>query len=233
MKQVSFSKTFKGEVKMLGIVNGITKVGDSRLQISPPIWPGRALVVQPGDFSMFVPRGTDDYGATYGHRKLETSNPFTGEPLHKTGGPIYLDKNITNADFEALMRIMKVQPAYVKPRKDFAVFSAKSEQPIKDGWSVQMRIISRFGLFHEFGVLNKAEYKKFPEQELTTLEAFWSFVEQEKLRWLTEPWQENEKDLNYDESMREKLSFGFMVENAHYRIFRIWSHIGLVKKEHF
>src|SRR3989344_2466600 len=86
----------------------------------------------------------------------------------RAGGVIYFGNDVTEADFKALMRTMEVQPAYVvKPSKDFAVFTAESEQPGKDGYLTQVRIVSRFGLRHMFGVLTDVEYEKFPEQELT------------------------------------------------------------------
>ena len=203
----------------------------SKVRVSPPIWPGHILEIQPGDLSK-----TAQYGnGVYGYQDRNGNNQFTSAPPQEAcGGVIYFGNDVTKADFEALMRIMEVQPAHVsKPSKDFAVFTAESEQPGKDGYLVQMRVVSKFGLHFMFDALTDAEYKKFPQQELTIVDVLWSFIEHERKRWGTS-WDDDEGlggmfggDGDY---AREELAFGFMLENGYYNICRIWSRAWLVTK---
>ena len=211
----------------------VFNLGD-KIRISPPIWPDHRLDIQPGDLSKFVPYGN----GVYGYQDRKGSNPFTSAPSQEAcGGAIYFGNGVTKEDFKAFMRIVEVQSAHVvKPsKKDFAVFTAESKQPGKDGYLVQMRIVSRFGLRFMFGALTDAEYEKFPEQELTMAEALWSFIEQESGHWGTKFWQDGEKGLQGlfggdGDFAREELAFGFMLENDYHHVYRIWSRAWLVTK---
>jgi len=210
----------------------VFNLGD-KVWVSPPIWPNNKLDIQPGDLSQFTPYGN----GVYGYQNRFGENPLTSGPSQEAcGGVIYFDNSIVKADFESLMRIMEVQHRNeVKPSKDFAVFTAESNQPGKDGYLVQMRIVSKFGLRFMFGALTDAEYEKFPEQELTMVEVIWSFIEQERKRWGTSFHQDGTNGLrglfggdgNY---AREELSFGFMLENDYHHVYRIWSRAWLVTK---
>ena len=134
------------------------------------------------------------------------------------------------------MCIMNVQSAgTVKPRKDFAVFAAESQQPGKDGYLVQMRIVSRFGLRYMFGALTDAEYDEFPEQKMPVVDALWWFINEERKCWGTSFQEDGKKGLRGlfggdGNFAREELSFGFMVENDYYHVYRIWSRAWLVTK---
>ena len=205
-------------------------LGD-RVRVSPPIWPNHELDIQPGDLSKFVPYGN----GVYGYQNRKGNDPFTSAPSHEAcGGVIYFGNDVTEADFKALMRITEVQPAHtVEPSKDFAVFTAESKHPGKDGYLVQMRVISKFGLCYMFGALTDTEYEKFPEQEVTMVEALWSFIQQERRRWGIS-WMDDRGlggkfggDGNF---ACEELSFGFMVENDYYNVYRIWSRAWLVTR---
>jgi hypothetical protein len=202
-----------------------------KIRVSPPIWPDHKLTIQPGDLSKFAPYGN----GVYGYEDRDGSNLFTSAPSQAAhGGVLYFGNDTSKADFEALMRIMGVQPAYVaKPLKAFTVFTAESKSPGKDGYLVQMRVVSKFGLRFMFGALTEAEYEKFPEQELTIVEALWSFIEQEQKRWGTS-WMDDKGlggtfggDGNY---ACEELAFGFMLENDYHNVYRIWSRAWLVTK---
>lgn len=206
-------------------------LGD-KIRVSPPIWPDHKLDIQPGDLTKSVPYGN----GVYGYQDRKGSNQFTSAPQQEAcGGVIYFGNDVNKADFEALMRIMKVQPTHVvKPSKDFAVFTAESKQPGKDGYLVQMRVVSKFGLRFMFNTLTDAEYEKFPEQELTIVEALWSFIEHERKRWGTS-WMDDDKGLagkfgGDGDFAREELAFGFMLENDYHHVYRIWSRAWLVTK---
>ena len=207
-------------------------LGD-KIRVSPAIWPEHRLNLQPGDLSKIAPYGNGVYG--YQDRN---GNPFTGAPSQEAcGGIVYFGNDISEADFRVLMRIMEVKSSHatVKISRAFAVFTAESNQPSKDGYLAQMRIVSKFGLRFMFGALTAAEYEKFPEQEITVVEALWSFVQQERQRWGASFQQDGKKGLQGlfggdGDFAREELSFGFMPENNYHRVCRIWSRAWLVTK---
>ncbi len=206
-------------------------LGDE-IQISPPIWPNHELSVQPGDLSQFAPQGNGIYGY-----QGSGGSPFAGAPPQDPhGGVIYFDARVSRDDFEALMRVMGVERAHVVgPAKDFAVFTAESQEPGKNGYLAQMRIVSKFGLRYMFGAITSAEYDTFPEQETTVVDALWAFMEQERRRWGT---FFLERGLNSLQGLFggdsyfscEQLAFGFMVENDYHHVYRIWSRAWLVTK---
>lgn len=152
-------------------------LGD-KIRVSLPIWSERALEIQPGDLSKFVPRGN----SVYGYQDREGNSSFTSAPSQEAcGGVIYFGNGVTKADFEALMRIMEVQRGHaMRLSDDFAVFTAESTQPVKEGYLAQMRVVSKFGLRFMFGMPTNAEYEKFSEQEMTMVEALWLFIETER-----------------------------------------------------
>ncbi|MDO8507597.1 MAG: hypothetical protein Q7S53_03440 [bacterium] len=208
-------------------------VRGGKVSISPPIWPDRELKVQPGDLSQIVPYGN----GIYGYQDHEGKDPFKSAPSQEaSGGVMYFDNRVSREDFEALMRILGVQPAHrVNPSKDFAVFTAESERPGEDGYLAQMRVVSKFGLRYMFNALDNSEYEEFPEQELTMVEALWSFIEYECGRWGTSFSQDGQNGLRGlfggdGDYAREELSFGFMVENDYHSVYRIWSRAWLVTK---
>ena len=208
----------------------IFNLGDE-VRVSPAIWPDHKLKVQPGDLSNFAPFGT----GVYGYQNQDVSNPFTSAPSHEPSGGInYFGNDISRADFMALMRITEVQSAnIINPSKDFAVFASESDQPGKDGYLMQVRVVSKFALRFMFGALTDAEYERFPKQKLTIAELLWSFIEQERKRWGTS-WKDSKglagKFGGDGDFAREVLTFGFMVENSYHNVFRIWSRAWLITK---
>lgn len=201
-------------------------VGD-KVRISPPVWPNHKLNIQPGDLTKFVPYGN----GVYGYQGRFSENPIKSAPSQEpSGGVIYFGNGITKADFKALLRLLEVQVGY----KDYAVFVAESEQPGKDGYLVQMRIVTKFGLKFMFGALTDTEYDKFPEQQLTIGDALREFIEREAGRWGTS-FMDDGRGLQGlfggdGDYAREELAFGFMMENEYHGVYRIWSRAWLVTK---
>ncbi|MDD4902186.1 MAG: hypothetical protein PHE24_03540 [Patescibacteria group bacterium] len=167
----------------------------------------------------------------FGNRPSANFNVFTSAPRHQPcGGCLYFDNDIARADFEALMRILKVGE---KDSRFFAVFAVESERPGVEGCLTQLRIVTRFALRFLFKVISDKEYDNFREQKLSVVEVFWSFMEFERNRWGTSYVQDEQKGLaglfgGDGDSAREKLSFGFMEENSRNGVYRIWSRAWLV-----
>ncbi len=204
----------------------VFSLGD-KVIISPPIWPDHKLNIQPGDLSQFTPYGN----GVYGYQNQFSENPIKSAPSQEpSGGVIYFGNDVAKADFEAFIRLMEVD----SDSKNYAVFIAESKQLGKDGYLVQMRIVTRFGLRFMFGALTDVEYDKFPEQEQTIGEILWEFIKKECERWGTS-FTEDGKGLRGlfggdGDYAREELAFGFMMENQYHGVYRIWSRAWLVTK---
>ena len=202
----------------------------SKVRISPPIFSDPSLDVQPGDLSKFTPYGN----GVYGYQDRYKGDPFKSAPPEEAcGGVVYFGNGVSKEDFQALMCVLEVQSKWMtKPSKDFAVFIEESSQPGEDGYLTQMRIVSKFGLRFMFDAIDEAEYDKFPEQELTMVEAMWEFMRHERERWGTSFGGKGLAGLFGGDGnfAQEELSFGFMLENDYHRVYRIWSRAWLVTK---
>ena len=185
---------------------------------------GKRISVQPGDLSKFVPQGT----GVYGYQK-NCFHPIKGDPVHEeSGGFVYFGNGVTKRDFYGFLRMMDVD---IKD-KDYAAFICEAENPAKDRYFSQMRIVSKFGLQFMFGALDSEDYAKFEKQKSTIGEALWSFMEFEKSRWGTDFGDPKIKGKfgGHGDYAQEELSFGFMLENNYHNVYRIWSKAWLVTK---
>ncbi|MFH1710676.1 MAG: hypothetical protein ABH840_00005 [Nanoarchaeota archaeon] len=202
----------------------MTKQELDKLIISPEVWPGKELQIQPGDLSKFTPYGNGVYG--YQRNSLE---PIKGDPPQEaTAGLVYFGNSIKKEDFESFLRMMNVRGEV----KDYAAFVQESTNPIKDRYFKQMRFMSKFGLRFIFNAIDEKEYETFKKQELTLGESLWEFMKTEEARFGTsfgDPRIEGKMGGDGDYA-REELSFGFMLENEYHNICRIWSRAWLVTK---
>ena len=198
--------------------------GLSKIVVSPEVWPGREIEAQPGDFSQIAPHGEQFYG--YQSSLFQSIN---GAPSHEANaGIIYFDNGVRKGDFEGFLRMMGIGQEH----KDYAAFVCKSSNPGEDGFLRQMRLVSRFGLRYMFKAIDNSEYEAFPNQTLNVGEALLDFIESEKKEYGTDFGASKLAgtfggDGHYKQ---EKLSFGFMLENSYYDIYRIWSRAWLVTK---
>lgn len=199
-----------------------------KMKISPPLSTGNRINVNPGDLTKFAPYGN----GVYGYDGKPEVNPLkSAPPQEPTGGTVFFGSDVNKDDFQALLRLLQVKIDI----KDYAIFIACSEQPVKDGYIVQVRLISKFGLKYMYGSINTAEYENFEEQKLNLSDLLWLFIEDQKKKWGTSFTEDKEKGLagmfggdgDYE---REELAFGFTMENEYYGIYRIWSRAWLVTK---
>lgn len=199
----------------------------NRVKVSPPLY-DKKLNIQPGDLTKFAPYGN----GVYGYQNPCGGNPFMTAPSQEaSGGVVYFGCRINKDDFKALLRFVGVKSDY----KDYVIFVGESEEPGKDGYLVQIRVVTKFGLRFMFDAISSAEYDKFPEQQLTIGEVLEGFVTHEMKRWGTWFTQDEEKGLaglfgGDGDFAREELAFGFMVENEYNGVYRIWSRAWLVTK---
>lgn len=217
---------------------------ESFVRISPPIWPGGELEIQPGDLSKFAAMGSG-IGApmtilpgvsaedAIKSRKFYEPHEHSWHPIHgaplteQTGGAVYFRSSIAQSDFQCLLGILDSSG-----EKSYAAFVAHSQDPKQDSYLTQLRIISRFALRFKYGALDEQQYEAFPEQELSADEVLWRFVKQQCSVWA---WRGGESPLSgvmggdgyFGE---ELLAFGFLAENTHHGVCRIWSRAIILTK---
>ena len=202
----------------------MAKQGLEKVIVSPAVWPGKDLQVQPGDLSKFAPSGNGVY--CYQRNSVE---PIRGDPPQEEAvGLVYFGNGLKQKDFSGFLRMMGVRA----DDKDYAVFVQESSNPVEDRYFKQMRLMSKFGLRFMFGAIDNRGYDTFKKQELTTGEALWEFMASEKGRFGTsfgDPRIEGKMGGDGDYA-REELGFGFMLENEYHQVYRIWSRAWLVTK---
>ena len=150
------------------------EITEGKLRITPPLYFGNELKVKPDDLEKFAPTGTGLYGL-----QEHLKNPMKEGPIHEpAGGTIFFGNNIKREDFLALARIMEIPE-----RKNYAAFIERSNNPGKDGYLTQLRLVDRFGLQFLFKAISDKEYESFQEQELTMPEALYAFIDNQRRVW--------------------------------------------------
>ncbi|HWP47899.1 MAG TPA: hypothetical protein VNM22_12110 [Candidatus Limnocylindrales bacterium] len=217
------------------------------VRISPRVWPGKELEIQPGDLSLFAPMGigiegpllirpwddpikvlSDPPSKYYGYHP-GLNHPFHNVPTNEpSGGIIYFDGTPDESDIKALLRLMEVDTRL----KDYAAFIEKAQEPVEERYLVQLRIVSRFALRFMFNALTDEEYESFPEQNLSVGELVWKFIQNQQQMWGTDMGSPNLYGVMGGDGdwAKEELAFGFMVENLYHEVYRIWSRAWLVTK---
>lgn len=183
---------------------------------------------QPGDLSKFAPYGS----GFYGYQPL-ILDPFkTAPPQENTGGIIFFpadSRDSFKTKFQSTLELLGVKIT----ANDFSVFQLESENPQKDGYLKQMRIVSKFASRCHFNAITDSEYESFHNQEINTFDFLMHFIDSEIKKWGTSCFDNNGLwgkfggDGNY---AKEALCFGFTIENSYFGIYRIWSRAWLVTK---
>lgn len=198
---------------------------DGSLRISPPMFPENSIDVSPSDLTKIAPTGN----GVYGLQRQPFEDPFKlGPKQDPVGGVLYFDNGIEEENLLALSKVVGMWK-----NKSYAAYAVESQTPREDGYLRQLRLVDRFALTSLFqNALKREDYESFPEQELTMPEALWAFIEHEKKDWGTHFGAAKlEGKFGGDgDFAREKLSFGLMVENPYFHVYRIWSRAWLVTK---
>jgi hypothetical protein len=216
---------------------------DDFVTVSPPVWPGKELHVQPGDLTRFAPMGfglgmpltlmpgkdlaSAAAAADYYSYHVHSTHPFLGAPpTEPTGGTVYFDSDCKKPDVEAVLRLLHVRC----DSKAYAVFAQNSSNPRKDRYLTQVRIVSEFALQGMFRALSWDE-KITPEQDLTIGGLIWQFIRLQHQVWGSGYNRTLEGLFGGDgDDARERLAFGFTLENEYYGVYRVWSRAWLVTK---
>lgn len=198
------------------------------LRLSLPIDIATGFTHDPRDLSIVVPKGN----GIYGYQQPEKLPFFEAPPQDPIGGIIHFGNEITKPDLQALTRILDIGSSRPPYSLQYAAFLQESENPGKDGYLKQMRLVKNFGLRFLFGAIGEQDYDSFPEQPMNMTDALWAFIESERQNYGT--FFGGKKlagkfggDGDY---AQEELSFGLMVENSYHGVYRIWSRAWLVTK---
>jgi hypothetical protein len=216
----------------------------SVVHISPAVWPGRAVPVQPGDFSKFAPGGMgmgdvsfpvrpwdDPFGASpgrfYGYEP-HSPDPYKNAPLScPAGGTVYFRCDIERLDFDTLLRLLGVEVGNMF----YAVFLAESQNSVQERYLAQIRLVGSSALQEMFNVEGLPETMDWVRQTITLGDLLWRFIELEKETYGTSMSGKLRGRFGGDgDWAKEKLCFGFLVENNEMNVFRLWSRAWLVTK---
>jgi len=226
------------------------------VKISPAIWPGLSLKVQPGDLSQFAQMGLgmggpgitkpfDDPVSVESRRDHYGYQRRGSHPLHDaprssdTGGFVYFGHSVRRESVDALLDVLGVGTRL----NQYAVFIDEADDPAKAGALVQARIIRPYALETVFDAKLPESQEKLPREPFGTerfrvmtqpfdvKEFVWRFIENQCERW-EEGWEREVSGLLGGDGdwAREALGFGFMVENSYNGIYRVWSRLWLCTK---
>jgi hypothetical protein len=217
---------------------------DKLVTIAPNVWPGGPLELQPGDLSMFTPLGLglgpplvmrpwdnlDDLAKQGGYYGLDrrTGHPLLDAPLTgSSGGTVYFDGSRDKSDLDTLLRVLTVHVDSV----DYAVFLREAEKPSEERFLIQVRLISQFALQSLFGAKIDGECGALTTQTVSIGDLIWKFVEDQQREYGTGYSRQLDGLFGGDgDWAKEKLAFGFLVENEYQGVYRLWSRAWLVTK---
>lgn len=215
--------------------------------VLPGGWPGRKLDADPADMNLAVPQGygfagplilrpwDKDLGAAmqaqsvYGLR-AQSGHPVLNAPLtNATGGVVYFDDH---RDSERLGQLLWMLGLY-DGLNDAAVFCAGADDPLKERYLHQIRIVPR-GALRSLFAAQDAEVPPKREPAVTFSAIIRAFVAREHDYW-------NHPEYTYSPALsglaggdgdwaKEALAFGIWAENPESAIYRVWSRAWLVTK---
>lgn len=193
-----------------------------KLRVSPNTWTKNVNSEHPSNFSNFALQSINCYDY-----KENRFDPIKNAPLDDAEeGTVYFSNNVNREDFGHFLRMMGIYGANDK----YVVFVQESQNPLKDRYFKQVRLVCGFALKYYFSLASDQELDDMMPQQLTFENALWAFIESERERVKTGElriYGSMRKD--WDDSY-EALCFGFMLENSHQGIYRIWSRAWIVSK---
>ena len=201
------------------------------IDISPSIWPNKTLKIQPGDLRLFAPPGKLDVGllpggeAAHDTHLNRPADPFLAAPMTApAGGTAYLQSEPAASDLAALLRLFRVDAAAT----DYAAFVERAVNPLGQRYLTQLRLVRTAALVSIYGALSLEEMRSFPAQSLTIGDLLPAFIGAERNAWEQGRSPGVLRGLGtLGSQVAETLGFGFMVENAHYGVYRVWSRVWL------
>ena len=214
---------------------------EDRVTISPATWPAHADVA-PGDLTRYAPIGLglqaplvslpwDTLGSAIGKGSFYGANDRTGDPIRDApinapaGGVVYFDSHPDVKRLAAICDVLQVP----FDETNYAVFASESSNPKLDRYLAQIRIVP-FAAMKLFGAMPDPG-SAAKKQELTIGTLLAVFMNAQQRLWGEGTSAQLGGTLGGDgDTACEKLSFGFMAENASNGVYRLWSRPWLVTK---
>lgn len=206
--------------------------------VLPPDWPGpQHKGPRPGDLEHFAPQGlamaapmiVRPYGEMADPSYYGAGNtivhPIKSAPVNDdAGGVIYFSGHVEPDSLKVALGVMAVR----KGLMSYAVFTAASDDPQRDNYLEQMRIVQHAALSHFYD----ASPLGLDDQGIDAGDAIARFIEWQTWKWERDPGAPSLGGVMGGDGdwAKERLAFGFMVENSYWGIYRIWSRAWLVTK---
>lgn len=194
-----------------------------KLKLSQSLCLDNEAKVDPANLEKYIKpgRGLNNFESRVGNFFLTDSSDITF---------LQFSGNTRFEDFTAFMHITDLQSKHqLKPIRQYAAFYQETD--CTHTWFLsQLRIVTCFALKNLFGLLSPLECKTYPEQTLTMREAIWGFMQSERSKYSTKLGSQTISNLQKSEhddfqKFNKELGFGFMVEDSHHGVYRIWSKI--------
>ncbi len=202
-------------------------------------WPGRPLPVMPGDFSRYVPHGMG-LGAPmivrpwddpllalsrpnyYGLESYDP-DPILGAPTqYPEGGTIYFDDDRDWHDVSAALSVIGVHMI----ETDYLVIAKSAEDPQRERYLDQVRIASRGAIGHLFEP--GPDLAQVPKPPIPIEGYIRQFMDEQRNKWDASALRGTAG--GDGDWAKERLAFGFMVENGYWGVYRMWSRPWLITK---
>jgi hypothetical protein len=156
-----------------------------------------------------------------------SSDPVRASPVqYPSGGIIYFEDGHSWDRLKSAFILMGVN----LDEREYGVFQGQSQDPVRERYLDQVRITSKAGLGQLFGI--GKELEQIPTQPISIESYIMQFFNEQNAKW-------NGRDSEFRLSgtaggdgdwAKERLAFGFMVENQYWGVYRLWSRAWLITK---
>jgi len=206
----------------------MTQPIEQLIDIYSPFWPGRSLSVPPGDLRLSrrpalpisscrraAPRRTTAMARAWPIRCGRAADRAGRRHVYIQGQPAPADLVVSCGCCASMRgaRLCRLSRPRRRPARGTLPDTAASHYACRAGR-------------HSTSTLARRD-APISDQRLTIGELVSAFVVDERQRWSTRPAQPPADDPG-EPRVEQALAFGFMVENAHYGVYRIWSRVWLL-----
>jgi hypothetical protein len=188
-------------------------------------WPGRPLPMMPGDFNRIVPHGmalvvraSDNLAPAmnvpnyYGLEPVSTDPVLAAPTQYPNGGVIYFDSGWKWEIIEAALSLIGVR----FNEREFGIFQGEAREPIREQRRAHRIIPRRHGHPPDSGPAH-TDRRLHPAVLPRARAEVGLFKPPRNCRWGRR-------------LAKERLAFGFFMENQYWGIYRLWSRPWLLTK---
>jgi thioredoxin-like negative regulator of GroEL len=162
-------------------------------------------------------------------RDVHRWHPHGGDPIRNApwtdpaGGTVYFASGWDDQHLSVLFDVVGIATSLL----DYAVLVTESQDCERDGFATEVRVFSHSALRRLEGTATQG----LQEQPISVRDVLRRFIFAEEQRWGVGMDQGLSGAFGGDgDRAKESLSFGLLVENSYYHVYRIWSRAWLVMK---